>query len=92
MSRLILRRDPYARVTDWRSPGKNFMSLPSVDFRSSPFRRELHGIRWRNFEEDLFDLALIADEVAKTLVHGEEWCWRGGRRARARTSGRFLTP
>ena len=73
MSHLILRRDPDPRVTDWRSPGKNVMSLPSLDFRSSPLRRELHGIRKKNFEKDLFDLALIADKLPKTLIHGEEW-------------------
>ena len=48
----------------------NTVGLPGFNPDPSSLRRELHGVR-KQIEQDLFDLSLVADEIAKTLVDGE---------------------
>src|SRR4030095_3123618 len=65
--RLILRGDPDAGVTD-RNLYRT-VCLPGLNSNPSFLRGELHCVG-KQIEKNLFDLALIADEVAKTLVNG----------------------
>src|SRR5262249_12538487 len=63
---LILWRDPNPGVTD-----RNFnraVGLPGANSNPSSLRCELDGVG-KKIEKDLFDLALVADEVAKPLVN-----------------------
>src|SRR5262245_20987834 len=65
--RLILRCDADARVAD-----RYFycaISLPGIDSDPASLRRELHRVG-QQIEQNLFDLPLIADEVAKLFVDG----------------------
>src|SRR6266550_4954565 len=84
---LILGGDPDAGVTH-----RNLHSavlLPGINSDPSSLRSELHGIG-KKVEKDLFDLALVADEIAKTLVNSnvESDAMLGGR---SRTKVRALS-
>src|SRR5262249_34106094 len=63
---LILGGHPDADVTD-RNLHRT-ISLLGVDSDSASFRSELNGVR-KQVEKDLFDLALVSDELAKPLVN-----------------------
>src|SRR5215510_216857 len=63
---LVLRRNPDPGVTD-----RNLhctIDFPCINFDPSSLRGELHGVG-EQIQKDLLDLALVADEIAKTLVH-----------------------
>src|SRR5262245_37663229 len=63
---LILRRDPDSGVTDRNL--HNTIDLPGVNSDPSALRSKLHGVG-KKIEKNLFDLPLIAGEVAKSLVN-----------------------
>src|SRR5262247_1517106 len=63
---LVLGRDPDPGITD-RNLHRT-ISLLGVDSDSASFRGELNGIG-KKVKKDLFDLALVADEIAKALVN-----------------------
>src|SRR6266536_1880861 len=63
---LILRGDPDAGVTD-RNLHRT-ISLLGVNSDPSSFRGELHCVG-KQVEKNLFDLAFVAGEVAKSLVN-----------------------
>ena len=87
---LIIRGDPDPGVSD--RDLDSAIDLPGANSDPSSLRSELHGVG-KKVEKDLFDLALVADEVAEPLVHGQIQCYSvGGPRARAQTSGHFLKP
>src|SRR5215472_11603159 len=63
---LVLGRDPDPGVTDrdlYRT-----ISLLGINSDPASLRRELDGVG-KKIEKDLFDLALVADEITKTLVN-----------------------
>src|SRR5262244_2259656 len=63
---LVLRRDPDTSVAYGNLHGT--IDLSGVNSDPSPLRRKLHGVG-KKIEKDLFDLALVADEITKTLVN-----------------------
>src|SRR5262245_57399948 len=63
---LILRRDPDPCVTDRNL--HRAVNLPCVNSDPPSLWRELYGIG-KKVKKDLFDLALIADELPKSLVN-----------------------
>src|SRR4029450_4042675 len=63
---LILGGDPDAGVTDRYL--HRTICLPGVNSNPSSLWGELHCVG-EQIEKDLFDLALVADEIAKPLVN-----------------------
>src|SRR5215471_16404335 len=63
---LVLRRDPDPCVADRDLHGT--VRLPSVNSDPSALRGELHRVG-KQIEQYLLDLALIADVLAKALIH-----------------------
>ena len=63
---LVLGRDPDPGVTDRNL--HRAISLPGANFDPSSLRGELHRVG-KKVKQDLFDLALVTDEIAKTLVN-----------------------
>src|SRR5215468_2266701 len=63
---LVLRRDPDPGIADRKF--NRAVGLPGANSDPSSLRREFHCVG-EQIKKDLFDLALIADEIAKTLVY-----------------------
>src|SRR6266850_6062548 len=69
---LVLLSDPDASVSYGNL--HRAVGLVGSKLDPSPLRCELHRIG-KEIEKNLFDLALVADEIAKTLVYGEVQCY-----------------